>query len=193
MPACCSLSTSVAAVHASSGAISPRTRAGNRVLRYGMARELVLGIEAVLADGTVITSLNKMLKNNAAYDVKQLFIGSEGTLGVITRAVLRLFPKPVTTSTALRAFTEFNHIYDFLRRARAHLGGTLSAFETMWQAFYVRAVEGRTQPLATDAVAYVLIESMGTDPARDGEHFSALIEKALEGTGWLPMRSSRSR
>lgn len=153
---------------------------GNRVLRYGMARELVLGIEAVLADGTVITSLNKMLKNNAAYDVKQLFIGSEGTLGVITRAVLRLFPKPVTTSTALCAFTEFDRIYDFLRRARAHLGGTLSAFETMWQPFYERAVEGRTQPLATDAVAYVLIESMGTDPARDGEHFSALIEKALD-------------
>ncbi len=153
---------------------------GNRVLRYGMARELVLGLEVVLADGTVITSLNKMLKNNAAYDVKQLFIGSEGTLGVITRAVLRLFPKPVTTSTALCAFTDFDRIYAFLRRARAHLGGTLSAFETMWQPFYARAVEGRTRPLATDAVAYVLIESMGTDPARDGEHFAALIEKAME-------------
>ena len=66
---------------------------GNRVIRYGMAREMVLGIEVVLADGTVVTSLNKMIKNNAGFDLKQLFIGSEGTLGVITRVVLRLYPK----------------------------------------------------------------------------------------------------
>jgi FAD/FMN-containing dehydrogenase len=153
---------------------------GNRVLRYGMARDLLLGIEAVLADGTVITSLNKMLKNNAAYDLKQLFVGSEGTLGIITRAVLRLFPKPVTTNTALCAFDDFDRIYDFLRSARAHLGGTLSAFETMWQPFYVRAIEGKTRPLGPDHIAYVLVESMGTDPSRDADHFSALIEQALE-------------
>src|SRR5438132_1359377 len=67
---------------------------GNRVIRYGMARELVLGLEVVLPDGTVVSSLNKMLKNNAGYDLKQLFIGSEGTLGIITRIVLRLHPKP---------------------------------------------------------------------------------------------------
>ena len=153
---------------------------GNRVLRYGMARDLVLGLEVVMADGTVITSLNKMLKNNAAYDVKQLFVGSEGTLGVITRAVLRLFPKPVTTSTALCAFDSFDRIYAFLRSARTHLGGTLAAFETMWQAFYTRAIEGKTRPLGTDHLAYVLVESMGTDPSRDAEHFSALIEQAVE-------------
>ena len=62
---------------------------GNRVIRYGMMRDMVLGLEAVLADGTVISSLNQMIKNNAGYDLKQLFIGSEGTLGVVTRAVLR--------------------------------------------------------------------------------------------------------
>lgn len=153
---------------------------GNRVLRYGMARDLVLGLEAVLADGTVMTSLNKMLKNNAAYDLKHLFIGSEGTLGVITRAVLRLFPRPMTTNTALCGFDSFDRIYAFLRSARAHLGGTLSAFETMWQAFYARAIEGKTRPLGTGHIAYVLVESMGTDPSRDAEHFSALIEQALE-------------
>ena len=69
---------------------------GNSVVRYGMMREQVLGLEAVLADGTVISSMNEMLKNNAGYDIKHLFIGSEGTLGIVTRAVLRLRPAPAT-------------------------------------------------------------------------------------------------
>jgi FAD/FMN-containing dehydrogenase len=66
---------------------------GNQVIRFGMMRNLVLGLEAVLADGTIVSSMNRMLKNNAGYDLKQLFIGTEGTLGVVTRAVLRLYPK----------------------------------------------------------------------------------------------------
>ena len=81
---------------------------GNRVIRYGMMRELVLGLEAVLADGTVVSSLNRLIKNNAGYDLKQLFIGSEGTLGIVTRAVLRLTPcRPARTwpSWACRAST----------------------------------------------------------------------------------------
>ena len=80
---------------------------GNRVIRYGMARDMVLGLEAVLADGTVVTSLNKMMKNNAGYDLKHLFIGSEGTLGIITRAVLRLYPKPASTMVALCAVEDY--------------------------------------------------------------------------------------
>ena len=82
---------------------------GNQVIRFGMMRNLVLGLEAVLADGTVVSSMNKMLKNNAGYDLKQLFIGTEGTLGVVTRAVLRLWPKlpsKVTALCALRGFDE---------------------------------------------------------------------------------------
>ena len=67
---------------------------GNRVIRYGMTRALTLGVEAVLADGTVINGLNRLRKNNTGYDLNQLFIGSEGTLGIITRAVLKLLPKP---------------------------------------------------------------------------------------------------
>ena len=74
---------------------------GNRVIRYGMMRSLVLGLEAVLADGTVLSSINHMLKNNAGYDLKQLFIGTEGTLGVVTRLVLRLVPLPASRDTAL--------------------------------------------------------------------------------------------
>ena len=73
---------------------------GNRVLRYGLTRDLVLGLEAVLPDGTVFSSMNKMLKNNAGYDLKHLFIGSEGTLGVVTRVVLRLHGKPSSVCTA---------------------------------------------------------------------------------------------
>ncbi|MEZ5448030.1 MAG: FAD-binding oxidoreductase [Thiolinea sp.] len=75
---------------------------GNQVVRFGSARPLVLGLEAVLADGTVLSSLNHMLKNNAGYDLKQLFIGSEGTLGVITELVLRLYPAAQQQHTALR-------------------------------------------------------------------------------------------
>src|SRR5207247_10767896 len=65
---------------------------GNRVIRYGMTRELVLGLEVVLPDGTLVTTLNKLMQNNAGYDLKHLFVGSEGTLGIITRAVLKLYP-----------------------------------------------------------------------------------------------------
>ncbi|MGL6183234.1 MAG: FAD-binding oxidoreductase, partial [Aestuariivirga sp.] len=108
---------------------------GIRVIRYGMAREQVLGLEAVLADGTVVTSLNKMLKNNAGYDLKQIFIGSEGTLGLITRAVLRLHPPPGEIVTALCALASFDDVVTLLRRAQSSLGGIV-AFEAMWRDYF---------------------------------------------------------
>ncbi len=80
---------------------------GNMVIRYGMARDMVLGLEVVLADGTVVSSLNKMLKNNTGYDLKQWFIGAEGTLGVITRVVLRLRPLPRSQNTAMLAVEDY--------------------------------------------------------------------------------------
>lgn len=156
---------------------------GNRVLRYGMTRELVLGMEAVLADGTIVTSMNQMLKNNAGYDLKQLFIGSEGTLGVITRLVLRLFPLSHSTSTAFCALPDYDAASAFLRRAKAHLGGSLSAFEAMWPDFYaaaLAAVGAAHAPLPGGHGLYVLLESSGADPARDTQHFTALIEAAIE-------------
>jgi FAD/FMN-containing dehydrogenase len=76
---------------------------GNRVVRYGMTRQMVLGLEVVLADGTVLEMLNSMIKNNAGFDLKHLFIGSEGQLGVITRAVLKLEPLPVSSAIAVSA------------------------------------------------------------------------------------------
>ncbi len=122
---------------------------GNRVLRYGMMRESVLGLEAVLADGTVITSLNKMLKNNAGYDLKQLFIGTEGTLGVITRLVLRLHPKAPVQCTGFCALRDYDQVLKLLNRAKTGFGATLAAFETMWPDFYQLGTVGldRTPPV----------------------------------------------
>lgn len=108
---------------------------GIRVIRYGMAREQVLGLEAVLADGTVISNLNKMLKNNAGYDLKQLFIGTEGTLGVITRAVLRLHPPPGAITTVLCALQSYDDVVRLLRRAQGELGGIV-AYEALWREYF---------------------------------------------------------
>ena len=108
---------------------------GIRVIRYGMAREQVLGLEAVLADGTIISAMNRMLKNNAGYDLKHLFIGSEGTLGLITRAVLRLHPPPGEITTTLCAVESYGQVVALLRRAQASLGGIV-AFEAMWRDYF---------------------------------------------------------
>ncbi len=95
-----SRSTWAVAAAARSAATSSTNAGGNRVIRYGMTRDLVLGVEAVLADGTVLDGLKPFVKNNTGFDLKQLFIGSEGVLGVVTRLVLRLIPKPTDTAVA---------------------------------------------------------------------------------------------
>jgi FAD/FMN-containing dehydrogenase len=156
---------------------------GNRVIRYGMTRELVLGVEVVLADGTVLTALNKMLKNNTAYDLKHLFIGSEGTLGVVTRAVLRLHPAPKSACTALCAVAGYGQAVALLRHAREGLAGMLSAFEMMWPDFYelvTQKVPGLSTPLAHGHGGYVLIEALGADQARDQAQFETMLQAATE-------------
>lgn len=152
---------------------------GNNVLRYGMAREQILGLEAVLADGTVVSSLNGMLKNNAGYDLKQLFIGTEGTLGVITRLVLRLRPACTSQETALLACNDFSAVQLLLRQLDAGLGGTLSAFELMWNDFYSLVAAGRA-PLSGNYPYYVLVEATGNDPASDSERFLQIVSSALQ-------------
>ncbi|HET7203869.1 MAG TPA: FAD-binding oxidoreductase [Steroidobacteraceae bacterium] len=156
---------------------------GNGVIRYGMTRESVLGLEAVLADGTVIPAMNRMLKNNAAYDVKQLFIGTEGTLGVVTRLVLRLREMPRSTQTALVACTGFADVTAFLKHMDAALGGALSAFELMWREFYLLVTTPPAKgsaPLPGDHDYYVLVESEGGDPVRDQSQFEDAIGAAIE-------------
>lgn len=156
---------------------------GNRVLRYGMARELVLGLEVVLADGTVLSSMNKMLKNNTGYDLKQWFLGSEGTLGVITRAVLRLHPKPLSIGTAMLAVADYAAAVQLLTHVKSRFGGKLSAFELMWPDFYdivTTRVAGSRPPLAPGAGGYVLLEASGVDPSHDAQHFETVLADALE-------------
>ena len=99
---------------------------GNRVIRFGMMRENVLGIEAVLADGTIVSSLNTMIKNNAGYDLKQLFIGTEGTLGVITRLVRRLREAITEQDTAFVSFDTFEQVTGFLKYIDRALAGTIN-------------------------------------------------------------------
>ena len=155
---------------------------GINVLRYGMMRNLVLGLEAVLADGTVISSMNRMLKNNAGYDVKQLFIGTEGTLGVVTRAVLRLFPRPAGRHTALVAMDDFAGVTGFLARMRERAGGSLSAFEIMWGNYYAGLTGdgGYRAPMARDYPYYVIAQLEGREPEADAERFEAILAGALE-------------
>jgi FAD/FMN-containing dehydrogenase len=154
---------------------------GINVLRYGMMRNLVLGLEAVLADGTVISSMNRMMKNNAGYDVKQLFIGTEGTLGVVTRAVLRLFPQPASRFCALVALNEFDDVANFLLRLQQQLAGSLSAFEIMWGDYFeaVTGDGGHRAPLARDYPFYVVFEAEGADPDADEKRFNDVLEQAL--------------
>ncbi len=156
---------------------------GNRVIRYGMMRDMVLGIEAVLADGTVISSLNHLIKNNAGYDLKQLFIGSEGTLGIVTRAVLRLRPKPLSQDTGFVAVESFEQLPKFLRHMERALGGTLSAFEVLWEDFYklVTTEPAKGKPLLDYGHPYyVLVESMGGDQEEDSARFEKALMAALE-------------
>src|SRR4029079_10487753 len=102
---------------------------GNAVLRYGNARDLVLGVEVVLADGRALDLTKGLRKDNTGYDLKQLFIGAEGTLGVITAAVLKLFPKPAQRATAFAAIPNPKAALAVLSRLQNDTGGLISAFE----------------------------------------------------------------
>jgi len=155
---------------------------GSNVIRYGMMRALVLGLEAVLADGTVVSSMNRMLKNNTGYDLKQLFIGSEGTLGVVTRIVVALQEAPAGAHTALVAVDDPAKVAALLRHASRSLAGHLTSFEVMWNDFY-RAQTGpggHDAPLDRDHPAYVILETQGVDPVADAVRFEEAIGAALE-------------
>ncbi len=142
---------------------------GNRVIRYGMTRDMVLGLEAVLADGTVVSSMNRMIKNNAGYDLKQLFIGSEGSLGIVTRAILRLREKPRSTETLFVAVDEFAKLGKFLKTMDASLGGTLSAFEVMWNNFYHARHDGAGEEPAAVAADVSVLRARRSDGRRSGQ------------------------
>jgi FAD/FMN-containing dehydrogenase len=155
---------------------------GNRVIRYGMTRDMILGLEVVTADGTVLKGLRKYIKNNTGVDLKHLFIGSEGTLGVVTRAALRLFPAPAERQVALCALPSFGQVTSFLKLARRFLGGELTAFEVMWNEYYrftVERVKGVVGPLPTHHPFYVLMEASGGDAERIHADLEKLLEMAM--------------
>lgn len=166
------------------GGVIGTNAGGNRVLRWGMMRDMVIGLEAVLADGTIISSLTKMLKDNAGYNWKHLLIGSEGTLGIVTRAVLRLRPLPTSRQTALIATATFEQAITVLRRLEVALSGRLSSFELMWSNFFetmtTAQLPQRPRPMALEHGFYVIVEAMGGDAEYDLAQFERTLMGLIE-------------
>ncbi len=155
---------------------------GNRVIRNGMTRRHILGLEAVLADGTVLSSMGKNIKDNAGYDLKHLFIGSERTLGVISRLVLQLLPAPKTISTAMVSARSFECVARLLGGLNEQLGGSVSAFEVLWSDYYVLVTTPPAKsrpPLPHGRPFYVLVESHGADASHDAERFEHALSCAV--------------
>jgi len=156
---------------------------GTKVIRYGMMRDSVLGLEVVLADGTILSSMNRFIKNNSGFDLKHLFIGTEGVLGLITRIVVRLSVKPQTHNVALVACSEYAQVVAVLNRAREMLGSSLCGFEVMWDSFYSKVTQptGKlTSPLQQNYPYYAIIEAMGAQPATDDDNFAASLAEMFD-------------
>ncbi|QPH52314.1 FAD-binding oxidoreductase [Pontivivens ytuae] len=146
------------------GGVLATNAGGVNVLRYGNARDLVLGIEAVLADGTVIRDLKRLRKDNSGYDLRHLLIGSEGTLGVITAASLRLLPRPAEVATAFLAVESPAGALDLLQDLQGQLGEVISAFELVHRQgldFLAEHFPDMTHPLETRPDWMVLVEVGG--------------------------------
>ncbi|MGD9967110.1 MAG: FAD-binding oxidoreductase [Hyphomonadaceae bacterium] len=159
------------------GGLISTNAGGVHVLRYGMMRELVLGIEAVLPDGRIFSGLSGLRKDNTGYDLKQLFIGAEGTLGIVTAATLKLFPRPAARETALLSVPSAAHALALLHRMKATTGA-VSAFEVMNRLsmdLTVKNVAHVRDPLPDARVMAVLIEF----EAAHAEGLRESIEQAL--------------
>ena len=158
---------------------------GTAVLRYGMMRDLVLGLEVVLAGGRVLHSLKSLRKDNTGYDVKSLFIGAEGTLGVITAACLKLFPQPADTATALVGIDTPQHALDLLARLRTAAGDQVTSFELMPRLaveLTVKLVPGVADPLEQNTPWYLLIELSSPNPRQELINLlTATLEDAAAG------------
>ena len=165
------------------GGILSANAGGNNTLRYGNARDLVLGLEAVLPDGTVWHGLRRLRKDNTGYSLRQLLLGAEGTLGIITAAVLKLVPQPAETALALCATPSVEAACALFRRFRQADPAALNAFEYMSGAgmdLVLRHIPGATLPLATSSPHYALVElaTPRTD-ARLREVLESVLEAAL--------------
>ena len=157
---------------------------GTAVLRYGNARDLVLGLEVVLANGDVWDGMRGLRKDNTGYDLQQLFLGSEGTLGIVTGAVLKLFPRPQSIATAFAAVPDVASAVKLLRVADNVSGGMVTAFELVPRIgleFVTRHIEGAADPLPDPSPWYVLVEmSAGSATAGLDETLEAVLAEGLE-------------
>ena len=154
---------------------------GVSVLRYGNARDQVLGLEVVLPDGTLLSALQSLRKNNAGYDLKQLFVGSEGTLGIITGATLKLAPAPEARLVLWLALDSHAHVLDAYTRFRRAFGATMAAFELVPDIavdFVVRHIEGARRP--ADAPVHALIELHGGRAEIDRDAVLAAVSDAVD-------------
>jgi FAD/FMN-containing dehydrogenase len=174
------------------GGLLATNAGGVNVLRYGNARDLCLGLEAVLPDGQIWHGLKRLRKDNTGYDLKDLLVGAEGTLGVITAATLRLAPRPAGEGTALMAVPGPEAALDLLARARDHMGEGISAFELMHRAgldFLSEALPDLRQPFPEPPEWFVLIDvglARGLDPAAALEAlFAEGVEAGLVGDGMI--------
>ena len=157
---------------------------GINVLRYGNMRDLVLGLEVVLPDGRIWNGLRALGKDNTGYALKQLFVGSEGSLGIITGAVLKLFPKPVETETAFCALASLEDVTRLLNRARSLSGDAVTAFELVPRfglEICTQHIDGASDPLSEPYDWYALIEFSTSRPnANLRAGFETLLEAAFE-------------
>lgn len=153
---------------------------GNRVIRWGTTRAQVLGLEVVLPDGTILPAMNRLVKNNTGYDLKQLFISGEGTLGIITKAVLRLVPKATTQSVCFLSTDSYDKVMALLSHAKRL--PTLSAFEVMWQDYYAIVAASGTgrDVLPANQPFYVLVETLGNHPEVDEQLVNGFLEAIYE-------------
>ncbi len=171
---------------------------GVQVLRYGMTRRNVLGLEVVTADGRIVSHLKKVVKNNAGYDWTQLFIGSEGTLGVVTRVLLALQPAVAGIQTALCAASSVEKALAALNRLEGRLGGSLLAFEAIWPEYMEAAAKHTALPWpfpAKPEITLVIEAAMGPSETGQEAFAEALAELAEEGLldDALVAQSSRDR
>ena len=157
---------------------------GTQVLRYGNARELALGLEVVLADGRILNDLNKLRKNNTGYDLRNLFIGAEGTLGIITAAVVKLYPQPQARATAWVGLGSTEAGLKLFSRLRSVAGDTLTGFEFMYDFVLqtvFRHIPGVTRPLQGEHPFHALVELTSPDGTLDlGGRLEALLGEAFE-------------
>jgi D-lactate dehydrogenase (cytochrome) len=173
---------------------------GINVLRYGTARELVLGLEVVLPDGRILDTLRGLRKDNTGYDLKQLFIGAEGTLGVITAATCKLYPRPRSVATAMVSIRDPEKAAALYAHARLALGDALIAFELISESaleLVLRHIPGSRQPLSSPHPWYVLLETAsqraGIEADETMEEFLGSALEASVITDGVLARSSSQR